>query len=187
MRIIAGRWGGRRLVTPKHDRTRPTADRVKESLFSILGHLDGARVLDAYAGSGALGLEALSRGAAQLDLVDRDFAAIAAIRRNLDDLGASARVHRGDVLRLLQRGALQGPYDLVFVDPPYERRLWHPTLSALDSSGVLSDSARIVNEHPRSVVLSDRESPFSRRLRIETQRSYGDVAITVFVTAGEER
>ncbi len=187
MRIISGRWGGRRLVTPKHWRTRPTPDRVKEALFSILGDLEGANVLDAYAGSGALALEALSRGAARADLVDRDSAAIEAIRHNVEGLGADARVLRGDPLRLLARGTLAGPYDLVFLDPPYERQLWGPALSALDSAGVLSESARVVNEHPSGFELTAENWQIPPRFAIETQRSYGDVAITVLVSEGEPR
>src|SRR6185295_5984670 len=95
LRIVAGRWRGRRLVAPRGRDTRPTSDRVREALFSILGPLEGERVLDLFAGSGALGLEALSRGAASATLVERAPAALRALRDNVADLGAGAEVVAG--------------------------------------------------------------------------------------------
>ncbi len=127
-RIVAGQWGGRRLQTPKGEGTRPTSDRVREAMFSSLeselGGLDGCRVLDLFAGSGALGLEALSRGADHADLVESDRQAASVIARNIKELGASgAQLHRttverfvGDLPTVLADG---GPYDLVLLDPPY--------------------------------------------------------------------
>jgi 16S rRNA (guanine966-N2)-methyltransferase len=122
-RIVAGQWGGRRLQTPKGEGTRPTSDRVREAMFSSLeselGGLDGCRVLDLFAGSGALGLEALSRGADHADLVESDRQAASVIARNIKELGASgAQLHRTTVERFV--GDLPpGPYDLVLLDPPY--------------------------------------------------------------------
>jgi 16S rRNA (guanine966-N2)-methyltransferase len=123
-RIIAGIWGGRRLATPKGSETRPTSDRVREALFSSLeselGGFAGLRVLDLYAGSGALGLEALSRGAVRADFVEANRGAAAVIRRNVAELGlsdASAQVHATTVDRYL--GRVSGGFDLVFLDPPY--------------------------------------------------------------------
>lgn len=120
-RIIAGRWGGRRLATPPGDGTRPTSDRVRESLFaslnSLLGGFDGVRVLDLFAGSGALGLEAVSRGAEHADLVESDARAARTIQRNVADLGASASVHRTTAQRFVANAV--GPWDLVLIDPPY--------------------------------------------------------------------
>ena len=120
-RIIAGQWGGRRLATPPGDGTRPTSDRVRESMFaslnSLLGGFDGVRVLDLFAGSGALGLEAVSRGAEHADLVESDARAARVIGRNIADLGASARVHRTTAQRFVASGG--GPWDLVLLDPPY--------------------------------------------------------------------
>ncbi len=118
LRVVAGRFGGRRLERPRGAPTRPTADRVREALFSMLGDVDGDRVLDLFAGSGALGIEALSRGAASAVFVERDARAAAAIKRNLESLGVEARVARQDVLGFL--GREQGPFDLVFCDPPYD-------------------------------------------------------------------
>src|SRR3954451_21693234 len=117
MRVIAGTYGGRTLKTPKGDSTRPTSDRVREALFSILhDRIQDARVLDLFAGSGALGLEALSRGAGSVTFVDLDRAAFAAVKANLAALGAEREVRQIDALRFLS-GALQ--YDLVFLAPPY--------------------------------------------------------------------
>ena len=106
MRIVAGRWGGRRLTTPRGTAVRPTADRVREALFSILGGaVEGARVLDLFAGSGALGLEALSRGAAEATFVDSSAASVAAVRANLEAVGGEAEVRRADALRFLRAAA----------------------------------------------------------------------------------
>lgn len=120
-RIIAGRWGGRRLATPPGDGTRPTSDRVRESMFSslssLLGGFDGVRVLDLFAGSGALGLEAVSRGAEHADLVESNERAARTIQRNVADLEAPARVHKVTAQRFV--AAPGGPWHLVFLDPPY--------------------------------------------------------------------
>jgi 16S rRNA (guanine966-N2)-methyltransferase len=122
MRIIAGQWRGRKLIAPKGDATRPTADRMRETLFSMLtsrlGDFEGLQVADLFAGSGALGLEALSRGAASCLFVEQDRAAVDAIRSNINALGAqaSARVETGSATQL--RAANQ-PLDLILVDPPY--------------------------------------------------------------------
>ncbi len=121
MRIIAGQWRGRPLVAPTGDETRPTADRTRETLFSMLtsriGSFEGLRVGDFFAGSGAIGLEALSRGAASCLFVERDRAAIAAIRANANKLGLpSPDIRQGDVLGL---GVAPAPLDIIFMDPPY--------------------------------------------------------------------
>ena len=122
MRVIAGRFGGRRLSAPRGARTRPTADRVREALFSVLGDLEGARVLDLFAGSGALGIEALSRGAAEATFVDSAPAALRALRENLTALDLEAEVRRADARGFLRSARKAGrEYDLVFLDPPYRR------------------------------------------------------------------
>ncbi len=122
MRVVAGRLRGRTLVAPPGRLTRPTSDRVREALFAILGSVEGARVLDLFAGSGALAIESLSRGAAAATLVDRSGSSVAAIRRNLDGLDLDAEVHREDVRAFLRRTRRDGrQYDLVFIDPPYRR------------------------------------------------------------------
>ena len=169
MRIIGGAWGGRRIVTPKGTSTRPTSDRVREALFSILGPLDGERVLDLFAGSGALGLEALSRGAGSATFVDRAPAAINAVRANLDTVGGEAEVLRVDVRSFLRdapgRGAI---YDLVFLDPPYGEAV--RLGPELELRGLLGPGARVVSE-------SDRRSPLDLGLDVSDERRYGDTLI----------
>lgn len=121
MRVIAGTSGGLRLVVPKND-IRPTMDRVKAAIFSSLGErVIGARVLDLFAGTGALGIEALSRGAASAMFVESDRAAIAAIERNLAQTGLSGRVRKQDVFDFLRHASTAEPHDLIFADPPYDQ------------------------------------------------------------------
>src|SRR4051812_15670056 len=120
MRVIAGAYKGRRLQAPKGSETRPTSDRVREALFSILGDVEGLRVLDLYAGSGALGIEALSRGAGQTVFVESGRRAADAIRANLRAVGdPDAMIWVGDALAYLRRADAEAPFDLVFADPPY--------------------------------------------------------------------
>lgn len=120
MRIISGEWRGRKLVAPKGDTTRPTADRTRERLFSMLtsrlGDFEGLQVLDLFAGSGALGLEALSRGAAHCTFVEQDQNALEALNKNISMLRADADVKIGSVLHL---GQARQAYDLILMDPPY--------------------------------------------------------------------
>jgi len=166
MRIVAGEFGGRRLAVPKDARVRPTADRVREAWMSILGPaLRGARVLDLYAGSGALGLEALSRGAVSADFVELSAASLRALAANIRELGVDGRatVHRGDALRYAERLA-PAAFDVALADPPYTR----------------DDAARLVALF--------RRTPFARILSVEHRsdqplggdetRRYGDTALT---------
>jgi len=176
MRVIAGRFGGRRLAAPAGEGTRPTADRVRESLFSILGPLDGARVLDLFAGTGALGIEALSRGAAHATFVERDRRALEALRRNLEPLGLEAdavRVVAGDARRHLRDAAARGEaYDLVLLDPPYgDAGRLGPALSG-GLPSLLTGGARIVSE-------SDRRHPLPLDLPLTDERRYGDTIIRI--------
>jgi 16S rRNA (guanine966-N2)-methyltransferase len=125
VRIVAGRWRGRKIDAPKDSRVRPTGDRVREAWMSIVAPwVPDARVLDLFAGSGALGLEALSRGAAVVDFVEISPASIATIRANADYLGAGAAavIHRADALRFVDK-LHAGAYDLAFADPPYDAAL----------------------------------------------------------------
>jgi 16S rRNA (guanine966-N2)-methyltransferase len=176
MRIVAGRFRGRRLVAPSGSATRPTSDRVREALFQRLGPLDDARVLDLFAGSGALALEALSRGAAHATLVDSAPAAIRAIRANLATLGvaaAEAEVHRREARAFLRGARAAGhEYDLVLLDPPYRLadelgRELSPSLAA-----VLAPGGRVVSE-------SDRRAPLDLDpgLPLTDERRYGDTLI----------
>jgi len=174
MRVIAGTYGGRELVAPRGRATRPTADRVREALFSILGDIQQARVLDLFAGSGALAIEALSRGAAQAVLVDSAASAIAAIRRNLETLDLQADVVRQTAARFLQRAQVDArQYDLVFLDPPYRLAsdLGRELTAALPA--VLAPNARVVAE-------SDRRSPLELDLEPLDSRRYGDTLINIY-------
>jgi 16S rRNA (guanine966-N2)-methyltransferase len=170
VRVVAGQFGGRRLQAPRGRHTRPTADRVREALFSMLGDVSGARVLDLYAGSGALGIEALSRGAACALFVERDPRAADAIERNLAALGLEERVLRRDALRFLAKG--EGAFDLVLCDPPYDAasRLAGPLAERLPA--VTRQGARIVTE-------SDKRRPLRLSLPLLTERSYGDTRIAI--------
>jgi 16S rRNA (guanine966-N2)-methyltransferase len=160
-------------VAPRGSGTRPTSDRVREALFSILGDVQGAHVLDLFAGSGALAIEALSRGAESAVLVDRSAAALAVIRRNLEAVGLAAEVHRADALAFLGRApAAARQYDLVFVDPPYRQvgSLGPRLAEALPP--VLAPESRIVLE-------SDRRAPLDLDLPIYDERRYGDTLIRI--------
>jgi 16S rRNA (guanine966-N2)-methyltransferase len=171
VRVVAGALGGRRLKAPLGRATRPTSDRVREALFSILGDLTDAGVLDLFAGSGALGIEALSRGASRAVFVDSDPRAIAAIRANLDALGIAAPVHKRTALAYLNN-ASDGPFDLVFLDPPYSSasELAGPLSERLPT--VLTKSARIVSE-------SDKRQPLLLTLPLLDERVYGDTRIAI--------
>jgi 16S rRNA (guanine(966)-N(2))-methyltransferase RsmD len=166
MRVVAGRYGGRTLKAPRGRDVRPTADRVREALFSILGRVDGLAVLDLFAGTGALGIEALSRGAASCVFVDIDTRPVLA---NLEALGIDAEVRRGRALTALKPG---DQYDLVLLDPPYRdaARLGPELTEALP--GVLSPSARVVSE-------SDRRHPLELGLPLSDERRYGDTLIRI--------
>jgi 16S rRNA (guanine966-N2)-methyltransferase len=174
VRIVAGAYGGRRLAAPRGGRTRPTADRVREALFSMLGPVADARVLDLFAGSGALGLEALSRGAAEVTFVDSSAAATRAVRTNLEALGAGAEVLRSDARAFLRKARAAGrQYDLVFLDPPYQRAGAVAEALAGDLAAVLAPGARVVAE-------SDRRSPLELPLALQADRRYGDTLIRIF-------
>ena len=173
MRVIAGIYGGRRLTAPPGDATRPTADRVREALFSMLGaSVREARVLDLFAGSGALGIESLSRGAASVTFVDSGPAAIRALKGNLQTLGAEAEVVRRDALVFLRTASAEGRQDdLVFLDPPYRLagRLGEALGEALPA--VLAPDAIVVSE-------SDRRAPLDLHpLPLDDERRYGTTLI----------
>jgi len=175
VRVVAGAFGGRRLVAPRGRSTRPTSDRVREAVFSILGgSVDGARVLDLFAGSGALAIEALSRGAADAVMVDSSAAAVDAIRRNLLAVGAHAEVRRQAAASYLEAARRDARlYDLVFLDPPYRHAstLGQELSAALGP--VLAPRARVVAE-------SDRRAPLDLDLRLLDERRYGDTLIRIY-------
>jgi 16S rRNA (guanine966-N2)-methyltransferase len=172
MRVIAGAYKGRRLTTPPGSATRPTSDRVREALFSILGDVGGFRVLDLFAGSGALGIEALSRGAAEAVFVESGRRAAAAIAANLRAVGdPPATVRAEDVLAYLGRARGQA-YELVFADPPYSSatRLGERLSELLP--GVLHEASLTVTE-------SDKRTPLDLSLPLIDERVYGDTRIAI--------
>lgn len=183
MRVIAGTARGRRLQAPAGRDTRPTSDRVKEALFASLAPLlDGARVLDCYAGSGALGIEACSRGAAHAVLVEQDRRALVALRSNLDraGLGGCATVVAGDVARFC-RAPAGGPFDLVLADPPYATPLatvW-AHLGDLHAAHGLADGATVVVERDRrdpDLIDAMTAAP-TPALECVRERTYGDTVL----------
>lgn len=183
MRIVAGMWRGRRLVAPGGQATRPTSDRVREAMFDALvsrvGSLDGVAVLDVFAGTGALGLEALSRGAERAVFVESARPALAALRRNIQALGAgdAAVVVEGDVRsHALDRALVHGPFALLLLDPPYRIDESIPVSVVERASGALAEDAVVVREH-----LSTAEPPAPTGwTRARTYR-HGDTAVSVFV------
>lgn len=185
VRVIAGQLGGRRLVSPRGEVARPTPDRVREALYSILGSVEGAVVLDLFSGTGALAIEALSRGAARAVLVERDRASKGAILANLESLalGARAELMFSDVARALPRLVTRGErFDLVLADPPYAEAgtLLPAVLAALPD--LLAPEARVVLEHGRRT-----QSPAAPPgLVFEDSRRYGETALS-FYAAGESR
>ena len=175
MRIIAGSRRGHTIQAPKGFDTRPTSDRVRENVFNIVAPwVEGARVLDLYAGSGAMGLEALSRGAEAAVFVESDAEAVRAIERNLDKLGLSgARVVRLDaVTGLAQEAGARRKYDLVLADPPYSMTDYHSLFRYLP--GVLAEDGLLVFE---TAAKTEPELP---GLTIRTSRKYGSTRVTVF-------
>lgn len=184
MRVVAGKAKGRRLKAPKGLGLRPTADRVKESLFNILPRsLSGYRVLDLYAGTGNLTVEALSRGANEALLVDNAREARKAIQENLGALGFvdKARIWQSQVLRAIrQLSRRKETFDLVFVDPPYEKGLVEPTLRAIGSAGILTGSGLVVAEHS----VRERVETNYGSLRLQDQRRYGATVVSFFGHAG---
>jgi 16S rRNA (guanine966-N2)-methyltransferase len=172
MRVIGGEYRGRRLKVPPGVRTRPTADRVREALFSILGDVEDKRVADLFAGSGALGIESLSRGAEHATFVERDHGAAGVLNFNLAALGIveGVEVFEWEVIRWLDTVGGSLDYDLVFVDPPYSSapRLAEPLTELLP--GILSPNATIVTE-------SDKRDPLVLDLPLDDERVYGDTRI----------
>src|SRR5690242_6848152 len=178
MRIVGGRFRGRALSTPKSQAIRPTADRLREALFNILAHsyddaVQDARVLDLFAGTGALGLEALSRGAAFVLFVDDGAEARALLRGNVEALGAggASKVYRRDATRLGPAHPM-APFSLVFLDPPYGKRLAEQALTSAQEGGWLTPEALVVVEE----AADSKFAPPDGFEEIE-RRDYGDTQL----------
>jgi 16S rRNA (guanine(966)-N(2))-methyltransferase RsmD len=179
MRVIAGRLRGRHVDAPKGGSTRPTYDRVRESLFAILGpRIEGAAVLDLFAGSGVLGIESISRGARAAVLVDVAPGAVATIRRNVERLGvaSSCEIRRGDAARLLERRAFGRRFDVVFVDPPYGSGVHERILRLLGVAGALEPGALVVVEHGAGDELPDATG----RLVLKRTERYGSTSVSFY-------
>ena len=173
LRVSGGEARGRRLKAPKN--IRPTQGMVKQAIFNMVGpQIEGAKVLDLFAGSGALGIEALSRGAASVTFVDQQPRGLAILRQNLDALGFKdrARVVRGDVVRWLQASpdAVRSA-DFIFLDPPYDDVVLDRALKALD---LAAENVTVLAEHSRRQAVPDLA-----RLRVDRERRYGDTVVSV--------
>ena len=183
MRIITGQWRGRKLIAPKGDATRPTADRTRETLFAMLtsrlGDFAGLQVADLFAGSGALGLEALSRGAAHCLFVEQDRAALDSIRANIASLGAQAnvRIEAGSVMQLR---AVASPYDLILADPPYRSGAGEVALDRLLRLGWIGPETWIALE------TAFNEDAAIKGLERESERRVGKGKLSLFRLAAPE-
>jgi 16S rRNA (guanine966-N2)-methyltransferase len=180
-RILAGRNKGRRLKAPAGLQTRPTGARVRQSLFDILApRLPGARVLDAFAGSGAVGFEALSRGAARVVLVERSGPAVAALRQNaavLAGAGGEIQIFRQDAAIAISALAERGHcFDVVYLDPPYESDLYLPLIERIEAGGLLADGGVLVAEHFHKRALPERIG----RLLVTREVRVGDHRLTFY-------
>lgn len=176
MRVIAGEWRGRKLAAPKGDATRPTADRTRETLFSMLtsrlGSFEGLRIADLFAGSGALGLEALSRGAAHCLFAENDREALTALRANIATFGARERtsIEAGSVMQLRARTE---PMDLILLDPPYKTGAGEVALDRLLRLGWIGEATWMALE------TANTEDPQIAGLTIETSRKVGKAKLTL--------
>ena len=176
MRIVGGKNKGRNIAAPRGKATRPTSDQARESIFNILAHadyapdLEGTNVIDIFAGSGALGLEACSRGAGFCLFVETEPKARAAIRENIEtmDLGGTTRLHRRDATKLrIAASNLRGPFTHIFLDPPYNKNLARPVLRKLGEQGLIADGAVIIYE------MGKDEEPNLRGYTVHDTRIWG--------------
>ena len=175
MRVITGTARGRRLKTPENYDIRPTTDNVKESVFNIIQFdIEGRRVLDLFAGTGQLGIECLSRGAAEAVFIDENTAAVKIVKENLKTCGFTAAVLQQDALIYLRHC---GRFDLVFVDPPYDSGLYESVLETINSVDILSDGGIILCESRREKSLPDMRAPYRKK----KEYNYGRVKLTVYI------
>ena len=179
MRVITGSARGRRLKTPENFDIRPTTDNVKEALFNIIQFdIEGRRVLDLFAGTGQLGIEALSRGAREAVFVDKDREALKIVRENLKTCGLQAELRQEDAISALQR---KERFDLIFVDPPYDSGLYAPVLETIKTVDKLTDGGIIIVEARREQPLPDLAAPYGRR----KEYRYGKIKIAVYTKENE--
>lgn len=171
MRVIAGSFKGRRLVCPKGKDVRPTTDKVKEAMFGALQFdLPGAKVLDAFSGTGALGIEALSRGAEHADFVEKDPDSLRALKENLSAVSPeSYTLFKGDIFKLIPR---LGKYDIVLLDPPYDAGYYTKFLESADESGILCEDCTVIAECRRKF---DFILPI--KYNLTKRKDYGDISL----------
>ena len=171
MRVIAGKYKGRKLESPKSDMIRPTTDKVKEAVFgSLQFDIPGSAVLDAFAGSGALGIEALSRGAEHVDFVEKNSACLKTLKDNLNIIGAdNFSIIKGDVLKISDR---LNSYDIVFADPPYDEELYIPFLETAAESRIVNKSGKIVMECRRTF-----DFILPKMYNFIKKKDYGDISL----------
>jgi len=188
VRVTGGRFGGRALVTPADDRVRPTSDKVRQAIFNILGHndfgmgfaLEGARIADLFAGTGAMGIEAISRGASFCMFIDEATESRALLRRNVEalELTGVTKIWRRDATKLGPMSAGSGgPFELVFLDPPYRQNLIPPALTSLKEGGWLAANALIIAETAED----EPEIAAEGFMKID-ERAYGTTRTTFLVT-----
>jgi len=181
LRIIGGQWRGRKLSFASVEGLRPTGDRIRETLFNwLMPDLPGARCLDLFSGSGALGLEALSRGAAEVVMLDRERSVVTLLQQHIATLGAQgARVIEADALHWLQQQAQIEPvpacYHIVFLDPPFNHNLWQPVLEALEQSHLLADNAALYVEAPR-----DQSLQLPPQWQLHREKQAGQVSYRLY-------
>ena len=174
MRVITGVARGKKLKEPSNYDIRPTTDMVKESIFNIIQFdIEGRRVLDLFAGTGQLGIECLSRGAAEVTFVDQSKEAISIVKLNLKTCGLEGRVVQSDSIDFLRRG---GKFDVIIIDPPYATELVNKALSLINSVDILSEGGIIVCESSREKELLPMESPYY----MKKSYNYGKVKITTY-------
>lgn len=183
MRIITGKYRGFKLKTPKGENTRPTTDRVKESVFSIIESkkpiTSGAEVLDLFAGSGGIGLEFLSRGAASACFIDGDSNSINAIKENIAkcEVESSTEVHKNDVCRALELLARKKrKFDYIYMDPPYDKNIIPKVIETIYNSGVLKENGIIIAEHESKLELEESIAGFLKT----DYRKYGNTGVSFF-------
>ena len=177
IRIIGGTYRGRKLRTLKGLTTRPVLGRVREALFNVLGNIEGFKVLDLYAGSGAIGIEALSRGAESVVFVDSGLRQCSAIRENLEITGITAEVIRSDVIRAVEKFRVSySTFDFVFADPPYEQGLGIETLHAVCDGGILADTGIMALTVRYTEDIPDIAGSCGRIFN----RRYGDTLLVMF-------
>jgi len=181
MRIVAGKYKGRRIKTAKGEKIRPTTDRVREAIFNVLGNkIVNTRVLDLFSGTGSLGIEALSRGASHVTFIDKSPVSLRLVKINLDLIGEAekARILRGDVFKVLKKLAGKTlPFDVVFADPPYKERFHEEVLLSLKSSKLLTPGAIIIYETASEFEFIN----FSNGFELLKSKVYGDTKVSFIV------